>query len=154
MLFPLVFVLRDIAHRAFGAAHTLRVTVAALGANVVAVLAFALVSAVPAHEVDSYAAVIAALVPSARIVAASAIAFLAANAVDALMYEAVRGKWFSRATVSTSISAPLDSLVFALIAFAGELPASAIAEIVALNTAVKVAMSAAIAAPSLLRRGW
>ncbi|MCJ7514068.1 MAG: queuosine precursor transporter, partial [Anaerolineales bacterium] len=80
--------------------------------------------------------------PVWRIVLASIIAEVISELADTEVYRlwiehvTHRRQW-ARVLVSNSVSVPLDSLIFVLVAFAGTMPGAVLAEIVLANVAIK-----------------
>lgn len=125
LLYPFTFVARDMLHKKCGAALT-RFTI--MLAAVINLLLFGyvwLVGALPADPVVGpqleYAAVLA---PGLRLVLASVLAMTIAELLDTSIYSAVRRRCGSRrqwlrALLSNTVSVPVDTAVFLLVAFLG-----------------------------------
>lgn len=146
--YPLTFTLRDVVHKAGGrtAARVTIVTGAAL--NLVMVGAFWVAARLPADlSVGPQTEFGDLLVPVARIVVGSVIAQLVAELVDTEIYHRVllwlgsRHQW-ARVVLSNLVSIPTDSVVFALVAFAGDVPTATLVEIMWTNVLVKSATTA------------
>ena len=83
-----------------------------------------------------------------RILVASFVAIAIAEAVDTEVYQAViRRSWLARVTMSNTVSIPLDTVLFTLIAFAGVLPWPLIISIIIGDTIVKFVTAGVIALP-------
>lgn len=143
LTYPLAFTLRDLVHKAGGrsAARTTIVATAAINAFMVG--AFWVAARLPADLAvgaqDEFGQV---LVPVARIVLASTVAQLVAELLDTEVYHRVllrlgRRRQWARVVLSNAVSIPTDSIVFVLVAFAGDLPAATLWEIVWVNVLVK-----------------
>lgn len=143
LTYPLAFTLRDVVHKAGGrsAARTTIVVTAALNAFMVA--AFWVADRLPADlTVGPQEEFGAVLVPVARIVLASTVAQLVAELLDTEVYHRVllrlgRRRQWARVVISNAVSIPTDSVVFVLVAFAGELAGATLWEIVWVNVLVK-----------------
>lgn len=69
---------------------------------------------------------------AARIAVASSVAFAVSEALDALVYHALRGRsWYRRTNGSNVVSAAADSLIFPTLAFGGFLPAIVLGQLAA-----------------------
>ncbi len=109
IFFAAVFTLRDKLHQ-FG----LRAVFTAIGLAV-------LVNIIAA----------AALETPVRLIAASFIAILVSELVDTAMYQKlIKQSWLTRALSSNAISIPLDTVLFTLLAFYGDMSNTDIAKIV------------------------
>lgn len=144
IIYPITFTLRDLVHKAAGktVARTL-IGVAAV-INLLMAAAFWFVSSfqlIPDSGMQSelFADVLG---PVWRIVLASIIAEVIAELIDTEVYSAwvrrfgARKQW-GRVLASNAVALPIDSVVFALIAFAGVVPASIVWEIIYLNIVFK-----------------
>ena len=81
-----------------------------------------------------------------RIIGASVLAILLAEAADTEVFHRLRGhNWYKRVAGSNAVSIPLDSLIFTLVAFAGVFSAYTIAEIVWGDIVAKGAVGAVAA---------
>lgn len=146
--YPLAFTLRDVVHKAGGrsAARVTIVTGAAL--NLLMVVAFWITANLPADLTvgpqDEFGNL---LIPVARIVVASIVAQVVAELIDTEVYHRVMGRLgarnqWARVVVSNAVSIPTDSILFAAIAFAGDVPTSALLQIMATNVGLKAATTA------------
>jgi uncharacterized integral membrane protein (TIGR00697 family) len=148
LTYPLAFTLRDVVHKAGGrsAARTTIVVTAALNVGMVA--AFWVAARLPADlAVGPQEEFGTVLVPVARIVLASTVAQLVAELLDTEVYHRVlqrlgRRRQWARVVVSNAVSIPVDSVVFAVVAFAGEVPSSTLFQIVGTNVLLKGATTA------------
>lgn len=141
--YPLTFTLRDVVHKA-GGRSAARVTILSTATlNVVMVGAFWLTARLPPDlSVGPQTGFGDLLVPVARIVIASVVAQVVAELLDTEVYHRVvarlggRHQW-ARVVLSNMVSIPTDSVVFAVIAFAGSIPVSALLEIMWTNVLLK-----------------
>lgn len=142
-VYPITFTLRDMVHKLAGikAARAIIVTAAAI--NIVMALYFWFIASLEGDaSVGPQAEFAMVLNPVWRIVVASIVAEVIAELVDTEVYRfwvdriTHRYQW-ARVLTSNSISVPLDSVVFAWIAFGGILPAVVVWGIVLSNIIVK-----------------
>lgn len=123
-IYPITFTLRDMVHKVLGKknAQTLIVTAAVINVFMAAYLAWA--ASVPSDPAWGLGAEFSAILgPVWRIVAASIAAEVVSELIDTEVYH-----WFvtritthyqwARVLISNSVSIPIDSLIFAVIAFA------------------------------------
>ncbi len=143
-IYPLTFTLRDLVHKLAGkrVARTLIVTAAII--NLAMAGLFWLVDVLPAvpdsgPSTDFFGDVLG---PVWRIVLASIVAEVVSELIDTEVYASwvsrfgYRLQW-GRVLSSNAVALPIDSVLFALIAFAGLLPGSVITEIIVLNIIFK-----------------
>ena len=147
LVYPFTFTLRDMVHKLAGkqVARALIFTAAAI--NVVMAGLFWLVARWEGHpsagNQDAFGEVLG---PVWRIVLASIVAEVVAELIDTEVYQrwvaafGARMQW-GRVLASNSVALPIDSALFVLIAFAGDLPASALWEIFWLNVVFKGAIT-------------
>lgn len=143
-IYPITFTLRDLVHKLAGkkVARTLIIAAAAINLGMAGL--FWLVDALPAvaesgPSTDFFGAVLG---PVWRIVFASIIAEVIAELIDTEVYSRWvarfrHEKQWGRVLVSNAVALPIDSVLFALIAFAGLLPGSIITEIIVFNIVFK-----------------
>jgi uncharacterized integral membrane protein (TIGR00697 family) len=143
LIYPFTFTLRDLVHKVAGirAARVLIVTAAVI--NILMALLFWVTSVLPADmQVGPQLEFGMVLAPVWRIVFASIVAEVVAELIDTegyrLWVERVteRYQWM-RVLVSNAVSVPLDSLVFAWLAFGGVLSVAVVWSIVAANILIK-----------------
>ncbi len=143
LIYPLTFTLRDLVHKVGGAASARAIIVSAAAANVIMALLFGVVAALPPDmSVGAQSEFGAVLAPVWGIVVASMIAEVVAEMVDTEIYRAWRARagarhQWARVLLSNAISVPLDSVIFAWLAFGTALPANAVWGIVLTNVLVK-----------------
>jgi uncharacterized integral membrane protein (TIGR00697 family) len=143
LIYPFTFTLRDLVHKVAGikAARVLILTAAAI--NILMALLFWVASVLPADpQVGPQVEFGLVLAPVWRIVFASIVAEVIAELIDTegyrLWVERVTESYqWMRVLVSNAVSVPLDSFVFAWLAFGGILPAAVVWSIVAANIIVK-----------------
>lgn len=126
-IYALTFTLIDLINHRLGRSGARRVVAAAFLANVVLALYAALVIRLPAPSwFAGHDAFVAVLGSTPRIVAASLAAYLASSLVDieifAFWKERVGGPPWARVIASNSVSTLLDSALFVVLAFGGQLP--------------------------------
>ena len=143
LIYPFTFTLRDMAHKVAGvkAARALIITAAVI--NIVMAFLFWVVAQLPPDPaVGPQTEFAMVLAPVWRIVFASIVAEVIAELVDTEIYRlwvtrvTTRYQW-ARVLTSNAVSVPLDSLLFAWLAFGGELPAEVVWTIVLSNILIK-----------------
>jgi len=143
LIYPFTFTLRDLVHKVAGikAARVLIVTAAVI--NIIMALLFWVTSRLPADpSVGPQIEFGKVLAPVWRIVFASIVAEVISELIDTegyrLWVERVteRYQWM-RVLVSNALSVPLDSLVFAWLAFGGVLATGVVWSIVLANILIK-----------------
>ncbi len=144
LIYPVTFTLRDLVHKTAGisAARTMIFLAAAI--NVAMAAFFWLVGQLPPDpSVGSQEAFALLLSPVWRIVGASILAEVASELLDTAMYRrwvdrmGTRRQW-ARVLVSNGVSVPIDSLLFAFLAFAGVLGTETVWAIVGTNIVLKL----------------
>lgn len=147
LVYPFTFTLRDMVHKLAGkqVARALIFTAAAI--NLVMAGLFWLVARWPGHpSAGDQSAFGEVLGPVWRIVLASIIAEVVAELIDTEVYQrwvaafGARMQW-GRVLSSNAVAIPVDSALFVVIAFAGDLPGSALWEIFWLNVVFKGAIT-------------
>ncbi|MFM2074111.1 MAG: hypothetical protein RJB34_416 [Pseudomonadota bacterium] len=154
-IYPLTFTLRDLIHKLMGKRAAQTIIFTAAGIN--AVMALYLMGAAWVQSDAGWAgsgpggmnlgvAFAAILTPVWRIVLASIVAEVISELLDTEVYQ-----WFvnrmgqqrlwARVLVSNAVSVPLDSALFCLIAFYGEMPNAVVWDIFVFNMVVKFALS-------------
>lgn len=142
-IYPITFTLRDVVHKILGKNNT-RILIITAGIINLFMSAYLLwTTKVPGDPFwglnDEYAAILA---PVWRIVIASIVAELISELLDTEIYHwfvtkiTKRYQW-ARVLVSNSVSVPIDNLIFAVGAFAYNLPWSVVWEIFLINLIVK-----------------
>jgi uncharacterized integral membrane protein (TIGR00697 family) len=143
LIYPFTFTLRDLVHKVAGIKAARVLIFAAAVINIVMALLFWITSILPADlAVGPQLEFGMVLSPVWRIVFASITAEVIAELIDTegyrLWVERVteRYQWM-RVLVSNALSVPLDSLVFAWLAFGGVLPGAVVWSIVVSNILIK-----------------
>ncbi|MGB1284903.1 MAG: queuosine precursor transporter [Aggregatilineales bacterium] len=143
LIYPFTFTLRDVIHKVAGANVARFMIFTSAGLNVAMALLFGLVAALPSDEfVGAQTEFGFVLAPVWRIVIASIVAEVVANLIDTEAYQlwvnrfSSRYQW-GRVLASNALSVPVDSAIFVLIAFAGELPTDVVFSIFIANVVVK-----------------
>lgn len=144
-VYPITFTLRDLVHKAVGARGARILIISAAVINLFMAGLFAFVAHLPGDpSVGPQQAFGQVLSPVWRITVASIVAEVASELVDTEIYRlwvqrvTERYQWL-RVLTSNGISVPLDSLLFAWIAFGGTQPRAVVWSIVASNVIVKMA---------------
>jgi len=149
VIFPVSYIVGDVLTEVYGYRQARRVIWLGFLCNALAVAAIVVAEALPpAPFWDGQAAFERILGLTPRILAASALAYLAGEfanaAVLARMKVATRGRFLWARTIgSTVVGQGLDSTVFIVAAFAGTVATEALAAMVVTQWAVKTAYEAA-----------
>jgi uncharacterized integral membrane protein (TIGR00697 family) len=148
LVYPLTFTLRDLVHKTAGISAARTMILIAAGINVFMAAFFWLVEQMPPDPVVGAQEGFALLLsPVWRIVGASICAEVASELLDTNVYQrwvnrmGSRHQW-ARVLVSNGVSVPLDSLLFAFLAFGGVLATDVVWAIVASNVALKFVVTA------------
>lgn len=143
LIYPFTFTLRDLIHKKLGKKTAQRMILLCAGANLIMAGFFALVASLPADPTwDLQIAFAAVLGPVWRIVVASIIAEIISELIDTEVYQfwvskiTTKHQW-ARVLVSNAVSVPIDSIIFALIAFSGVLPQETVWLIIWANIGIK-----------------
>jgi uncharacterized integral membrane protein (TIGR00697 family) len=143
LIYPFTFTLRDLVHKVAGARVARALIFTAAGINIVMAGLFRLVAVLPPDlEVGPQDEFGLVLSPVLRIVVASIVAEVIAELIDTEVYRAWvrrfrnRHQW-GRVLASNAVSVPIDSVLFATIAFAGVIPGTAVVAIIWSNILVK-----------------
>lgn len=143
LIYPFTFTLRDLVHKVAGVTTARVLIFTAAGINVVMAGLFWAVAALPADmEVGPQLEFGAVLSPVYRIVLASIIAEILSELIDTEVYRrwvatfADRWQW-GRVLASNAVAVPIDSVIFAVVAFGGVIPAGAVVAIIWGNILVK-----------------
>jgi len=160
VIFPVSYVIGDVLTEVWGYGAARRVIWLGFACNALMVLAVWLGGELPVAPFwGGQAAYQEILGQAPRILAASFAAYLVgefANAfVLAKLKVATAGRWLWLRTIgSTVVGQGLDSVVFVTLAFAGTVPAGALAGVVAGQWVVKVAYEAAATPLTYAAVGW
>jgi uncharacterized integral membrane protein (TIGR00697 family) len=143
LIYPFTFTLRDLVHKVAGITTARALIFTAAAINVVMALLFKIVAALPPDlEVGPQEEFGVVLSPVIRIVVASIVAEIASELIDTEVYRmwadrfAERWQW-GRVLTSNTVSVPVDSVVFAVIAFGGVYSTGAVGAIIWGNILVK-----------------
>jgi len=132
LIYPLTFTLRDLVHKVAGTAASRVVILVGAAVNLVMASVFWIVARMnPDMAVGEQSEWATVLSPSWRIVAASIVAMTIAELLDTEAYRLWVTKFgdkyqYGRVLASNAISVPIDSALFAFIAFGGALPAAVV----------------------------
>ena len=160
VIFPVSYVVGDVLTEVWGYAAARRVIWLGFACNALMVLAVWIGGELPAAPFWSGQAAYQEILGHApRILAASFAAYLVGEFANAFVLAklkiATAGRWLWLRTIgSTVVGQGLDSVVFVTLAFAGAVPAGALAGIVAAQWAVKVAYEAAATPLTYAAVGW
>ncbi len=143
-IYPITFTLRDLVHKLAGKRVARALIVAAAAINLFMAALFWFVAQLPLVAESGLQSELFAdvLAPVWRIVFASIVAEVISELIDTEVYSAwVRrfgetNQW-GRVLASNGVALPIDSVVFALVAFAGQVPGSVVWEIIWLNIVFK-----------------
>jgi len=144
IIYPLTFTVRDFVHKTLGKEMARKVVVLAASLNVVMVILFWIVGQMPQDEYwglqDSYEAI---LMPVWRITLASIVAEVFSELIDTEVFSRAYKRWNDVIAVLASnfIALIIDSLIFCILAFYGQLPTKTVLEIILVNILVKGIMS-------------
>lgn len=143
LIYPFTFTLRDLVHKVAGITTARALIFTAAAINVVMALLFKLVAALPADlgvgPQEEFGIVLS---PVIRIVVASIVAEVVSELIDTEVYRmwadrfAERWQW-GRVLTSNSVSVPVDSFIFAFVAFGGVYTTGAVMAIIWGNLLVK-----------------
>lgn len=143
LIYPFTFTLRDMVHKVAGASIARTIIFLAAGVNLLMAGLFWLVSVLPADtfvgEQTEFGLVLA---PVFRIVLASIVAEVVSELIDTEIYSLWVKRFkdqyqWGRVLASNAISVPVDSAIFVIIAFVGDLPADVVFSIFLANIIVK-----------------
>lgn len=146
-IYPITFTLRDLVHKTLGKRNTRTLIIAAAVINLFMVIYLSIAAASPVDtEMDAdgvfssaYAMVFG---PLWRIVVASIVAEVVSELIDTEVYHwfvtkiTTRFQWL-RVLVSNAVSVPVDNAIFAVGAFAFDLPWFVVWDIFLVNLVVK-----------------
>ena len=150
-IYPITFTLRDLVHKIVGKRNAQVLIIAAAAINLFMVAYLAWVASVPGDPLADpdgtfYAAFSLVFGPLWRIVLASILAEVISEMVDTEAYhwfvtKVTKDKQWARVLVSNSIAIPIDTAIFAVVAFGGVLPWAVVWEIFIFNLIVKFAVT-------------
>lgn len=148
IIFPLSYIFGDVLTEVYGYARSRRVIWTGFACLLLTVVVFGIVQQLtPAPYWDAQPAYDAILGQTPRIVLASLVAFFVGefsnSYVLAKMKVATQGKWLWARTIgSTIVGEGVDTLIFALVAFAGTMGNSDLVNLVVSNYIFKVGVEA------------
>lgn len=150
-IYPITFTLRDVVHKIWGKRNAQILIITAAVINVLMVVYLGWTASVPgditADPDGAFSAAYAIVFgPLWRIVLASIVAEVFSELADTEAYHwfvtrVTRDKQWARVLVSNAISVPIDSALFAVIAFGGVIPWTAVGQIILFNVIVKFAVT-------------
>ena len=152
LIYPFTFVVKDLIQKRYGRAAARKVIYTAYGTLLFAFAAFWVVGQIPADpswmNQEAYDAI---LTPFGRLVFASITAGVISELLDTKVFSYLWSKtgqvWV--ALVSNVAGILLDTFLFTLLAFAGDMPQEVLVGIFITNVAVKLIMTS-VASPSIL----
>ncbi|MGB1251025.1 MAG: queuosine precursor transporter, partial [Candidatus Promineifilaceae bacterium] len=150
-IYPITFTLRDLVHKTLGKRNTRTLIITAAVINLFMVIYLSMAAASPVDtemDVDGVFSGAYAMVfgPLWRIVVASIVAEVVSEIVDTEVYHwfvtkiTKRFQWL-RVLVSNAVSVPIDNAIFAIGAFAFDLPWAVVWDIFLVNLIVKGAVT-------------
>jgi queuosine precursor transporter len=150
-IFPIVFIANDILAEVYGTKLARKAIYLGFIMNVLAVLFFTLINALPnpvwsTDMADAYKMVLGT---TWRALAASMLAYLAGNIMNTFVMGKMKQKhgkklFKTRAIISTIIGELLDSLIFVIILFVGVMDFKQLAFMIILQVVVKCLLEAAV----------
>jgi hypothetical protein len=152
LIYPLTFTLRDLVHKVAGTTASRIVILVGAAVNLLMAGIFWVIARMsPDMAVGEQSEWATVLSPSWRIVAASIIAMTIAELLDTEGYRLWLKKFgekyqYGRVLASNAISVPIDSALFAFIAFGGALPAAVVISIFWANCWIKY-LTSVVTAP-------
>ncbi|MDD4271906.1 MAG: queuosine precursor transporter [Patescibacteria group bacterium] len=144
IIYPLTFTLRDLVHKTWGKHNARQVVIIAACLNGLMFILFWLIGKMPADPAwqlqEAYEQI---LLPVGRIIMASIIAQVISELIDTEIFSVIYKKINDLAAVfiSNFVSLLVDSIIFGLIAFLGQLPLATVLEIILANILVKLIIS-------------
>ncbi|MBT3241372.1 MAG: queuosine precursor transporter [Chloroflexi bacterium] len=142
-IYPITFTLRDLVHKVLGKKNTRILIISAGVINLFMAAYLMWAASVPSDDFWGLGSEFSAiLAPVWRIVLASIVAEVVSELVDTEVYHlfvtkvTTKHQW-ARVLVSNSVSVPIDNIIFAIGAFAFNLPWSVVWEIFFFNLIVK-----------------
>lgn len=142
-LYPITFTLRDLIHKQFGKNTAKKIIILAAVINLIMVAFFQFLTKIPADSSWAFNNEFTLILGAVwRITIASIIAEVFSELTDTEAYQffidkiSKKHQW-GRVLFSNAIALPIDSIIFAFIAFIGTLPMSVIWSIVLSNILMK-----------------
>ena len=146
-LYPFTFTLRDLLHKNLGKSATRKIIILAAALNLVMAGFFWFVSVLPPDANWALQSEFAAVLgPVWRIVMASIVAEVIGELIDTEAYsffvrKITKQHQWARVLFSNAFAVPIDSIIFAFIAFYGQLPLSVVWSIILTNIIIKFAIT-------------
>ncbi len=144
IIYPFTFTLRDFVHKTLGKQNARTVVMLAALLNIImAILFFIIGQLQPYPTWPHQAAYEAILLPVWRITIASIIAQVISELIDTEIFSVAYRKFGDIWGVlfSNTVSLAIDSVLFTVIAFVGNLPSNTLAQIIISNIAIKFILS-------------
>lgn len=144
IIYPLTFTLRDFIHKTLGKQSARQIVILAGAVNLVMALLFVVIGKLTPDPSwpfqESFQNI---LLPIWRITIASIVAQIISELVDTEIFSRAYHRFNDMTAVlfSNSIALVVDSVIFSIIAFAGNLPWTVVWQIVITNILVKMVMS-------------
>jgi queuosine precursor transporter len=160
LLFPIAYIFGDILTEVYGFRRARNVIFLGFGCLALMAVTYYIVGMLPSAQgwenQDAYMSILG-LTP--RIAIASLIAYLAGSLSNSFVMEKMKkltkGRWlWSRTIGSTVVGQALDTLLFVMIAFYGELPAALLVGIIISNYIFKVGIEAVMTPATYYVTGW
>ncbi len=151
IIYPFTFTLRDFVHKTWGKKNSRQVVIIAGLLNLVMVLLFIAVAALPADPTWPYQeAFEKILLPVWRITIGSIVAQIIAELIDTEIFSMIYKKVGDMTAVlaSNGIALVVDSILFSLIAFYGAMPFNVVLQIIISNILIKFVITL-ISIPSI-----
>lgn len=145
IIYPLTFTLRDLVHKILGKNNARQLVIIAAGLNALMFFLFWLVGKMPSDPTwqfqEAYELI---LLPVGRIIAASIIAQVISELIDTEIFSIIYKKIGDLSAVffSNLVGLLIDSVIFGLIAFLGQLPLATVMQIIFANILIKLIISA------------
>ena len=145
IIYPLTFTLRDLVHKVFGKNNARQLVIIAACLNALMFFLFWLVGKMPPDPTWQFQkAYELILLPVGRIIAASIIAQVISELIDTEIFSIIYKKIGDLYAVffSNLVGLLIDSVIFGLIAFLGQLPLDTVMQIILANILIKLIISA------------
>lgn len=145
IIYPLTFTLRDLVHKVLGKNNARQLVIIAAGLNALMFFLLWLVGKMPPDPTwqfqEAYELI---LLPVGRIIAAGIIAQVISELIDTEIFSIIYKKTGDLSAVffSNLIGLLIDSVIFGMIAFLGQLPLATVMQIILANILIKLIISA------------
>ncbi|MGL4985877.1 MAG: queuosine precursor transporter [Treponemataceae bacterium] len=143
LVYPITFTIRDLIHKRLGKKIARTIIILCAGINLIMAAFFSLATLLPADPLwnlqNEFALILG---PVWKIVLASILAEVISELIDTEIYhwwmtKVTKKMQWNRVLISNIVSIPIDSLIFAWIAFGGSLPNSVVWSIILVNILFK-----------------